>query len=82
MGIMVFVTSMKGSKPPSDQGLGKIREILPEPFEWCRVDSVHGWKMIDDEQNSVGTFDISAFYMAKYPTTNSFRCSLTNQMVL
>jgi iron(II)-dependent oxidoreductase len=56
------------------ESLDKIKSILPPPFDWCCIPA--GKVMLEGAKGSYipeGTkqsFDVSAFYMAKYPITN------------
>lgn len=59
-----------------------IQGVLPLPFEWCYVSS--GWVTIDDASkrggSEGGSFEISSFYISKYPITNEqYRVFLTEK---
>lgn len=43
--------------------------VLPKPFEWCEIDGVRNWEMIDHNGRVMGSYDVEPFYMAKYPIT-------------
>jgi len=48
-----------------------VHTILPGPFAWCEIPARPGYEMSDEDKNLVGTFDIAAFRMAKFPVTNA-----------
>ena len=50
-----------------------VSDVLPPPFEWCLIPL--GTVTLEDAQAQKGTkggeFEVSPFYMAKYPITNA-----------
>jgi formylglycine-generating enzyme required for sulfatase activity len=49
---------------PSD-----MSEVLPQPFDWCYVHS--GKVTVEFSDTEKQEFDVSTFYIAKYPVTNA-----------
>ncbi|MCL4256508.1 MAG: formylglycine-generating enzyme family protein, partial [Anaerolineae bacterium] len=51
----------------------EVWDILPQPFEWCEIPA--GKVTLEDASSRAGTmggtFEVPAFWMAKYPITNA-----------
>jgi hypothetical protein len=70
-----LLSELAGKRVPAAPGRvlagDPVHSVLPGPFEWCDIPACEGYEMIDENGILVGTWDLDAFRMAKYPVTNA-----------